>query len=411
MKDELDLSLEILVLLVLAVFMLLFGFLLFPIQTGALPYNPDATYGLFLVIVSFQVIAMGKTPFGDFRRSWLLVAIGIGAAILGMTACFIPGYLTGFARISVGLALLGGGLSLLVQLLAAEEKARTWMRIGGLLRQLTMACALVYMLTIILGEITLFPAVATGTQTAVLLVLYGAGFAYLSWCVWKVGRLHPSPAPAQGRDGGVSTKWFGIAREASLPLSVAILILLGTLLTLLGLLLFPVNLGLLAFSPDGQLGLLLTVMAIQMMSLGETPLGQFKRSGFLMIVGLVFVALGVVSSVVPGLLTGVIQIFLGLLNVFGGGVSLIQRYLSKGRAGGTTPIPARVAPGVRRVTAIQMALNGVAIVFGISTLAPGLVPGLLVAGVLVVNGLLVFILASALSTVIGGRSSREAPSV
>src|SRR5512139_1547384 len=129
MKDELDFSLEILILLVLAVFMLLFGFLLFPIQAGALPYNADATYGLFLVIVSFQVIAMGKTPFGDFRRSWLLIAVGICAAILGMTACFIPGYLTGFARISVGLVLLGGGFSLLVQLLAVEEKARTWMRI------------------------------------------------------------------------------------------------------------------------------------------------------------------------------------------------------------------------------------------------------------------------------------------
>ena len=68
MREESDLSLEIVILLILGVFMLLFGLLLFKIHTGDLPYNPDSTYGLFLVIVSFQVITMGKTPFGDLRR-------------------------------------------------------------------------------------------------------------------------------------------------------------------------------------------------------------------------------------------------------------------------------------------------------------------------------------------------------
>jgi len=161
-------DLEIVILLVLAIFMLLFGVLLFPIQAGALPYNADATYGLFQVIVSFQIIALGKTPFGDFRRSWLVVVIGICSAILGMTACFIPGSLTSVVRISVGLVLLAGGLSLLVQLFAAEEKARTWMRIGGMLSHLTVACTLVYALTIALGAITLFPGIAAGTLTALL---------------------------------------------------------------------------------------------------------------------------------------------------------------------------------------------------------------------------------------------------
>ncbi len=407
MNEELDFSLEIVILLLLAVFMSLFGFLLFGIRTGALRYNPDATYGLFLVIVSFQIIAMGKTPFGDFRRSWLLIAIGMCAAILGMTACFIPGSLTGFTRVAVGLVLFGGGVSLLVQLFASEEKAKTWMRIGGILRQLTIACALVYMLPIILGAIMLFPGVATDRQTAILLVLYGAGFAYLSWCLWKIGRLYPSEAHTQERESTGSAKWLGIFQEASLPLSVAILILLGILLTLLGLLLFPINLGLLAFSPDGQLGLLLTVMAIQTMALGDTPLGQFRRSWSLIIVGLAFAALGVVSSIVPGLLTGVIQIFVGLLNVIGGGASLIQRYLPMRRASGTPPTaPAGVLPSLKKMMVTQTALNSVAMVFGISMLAPGLVPGPLIAGVLVINGLLLFILASALWTVIGVQSSR-----
>jgi hypothetical protein len=49
-------------------FMLLFGLLLLKIHTGVLPYNPDSTYGPFLVIVSFQTISMGKgTPLPSQR--------------------------------------------------------------------------------------------------------------------------------------------------------------------------------------------------------------------------------------------------------------------------------------------------------------------------------------------------------
>jgi hypothetical protein len=156
MNAEPDPSLEIVILLVLAIFMLLFGVLLFPIQAGVLPYNADAPTGFSRSLSLFRPSHWARPPFGDFRRSWLLVVIGICSAILGMTACFIPGSLTPVVRVSVGLVLLAGGLSLLVQLFAAEDKARTWMRIGGILSHLTVACTLVYALTIALGAITLF---------------------------------------------------------------------------------------------------------------------------------------------------------------------------------------------------------------------------------------------------------------
>jgi uncharacterized membrane protein HdeD (DUF308 family) len=401
MDAELDSSVEIVLLLVLAIFMLLFGFLLFPIQTGALPYNADATYGLFQVIVSFQIIALGKTPFGDFRRSWLVVVIGICSAILGMTACFIPGSLTSVVRVSVGLVLLGGGLSLLVQLFANEGKAGTWMRMGGILSHLTVACTLVYGLAIALGAITLFPGIATGTLTASLLIVYGAGFAYLAWCIGNVRRTNPLASPPQRVVGVSASKGFGILGEAALPLSVALLLLLGVLLTLLGLLLFPVNLGLIAFSPDGQLGLLLTVMAIQIISLGDTPLGKFRRSPSITLVGLAFAALGIVSSIVPGLLTRALTVLLGVLNVAGAGVFFFKRYFPGlyGSHGAT-----RVAAPAN-IEKTQTMLNWVALAFGISMLVPQLIPGLLIAGILVVNGLLLFRLASNLLKITGMQRS------
>lgn len=192
MREESDLSLEVVILLVLGVFMLLFGLLLFRIHTGDLSYTPDSTYGLFLVILSLQIITMGKTPFGDLRRSWIVVIIGICTAILGMFACFIPGLLTALVRILVGIMLFVGGIALLLQLFISEEKAKKWMKISGILQQLTIACSLVYIMSVILGLITLIPGITTDPQTAVLLIIYGISFFYLSWCIQKVTILYPS---------------------------------------------------------------------------------------------------------------------------------------------------------------------------------------------------------------------------
>lgn len=191
MREESDLSLEVVILLVLGVFMLLFGLLLFRIHTGDLPYTPDSTYGLFLVIVSLQIITMGKTPLGDLRRSWTVVIIGICTAILGMFACFIPGLLTALVRILVGIMLFVGGIALLLQLFISEEKAKKWMKTSGILQQLTIACSLVYIMSVILGLVTLIPGITTDLQTAVLLIIYGISFFYLSWCIQKVTILYP----------------------------------------------------------------------------------------------------------------------------------------------------------------------------------------------------------------------------
>ena len=186
-----DLSLEVVILLVFGVFMLLFGLLLFRIHTGELPYAPDSTYGLFLVIVSFQVITMGKTPFGDLRRSWAVIVIGVCTAIIGMVACFIPGLLAEPVRILVGVILFAGGLALLAQLLFSEDKARIWLKIPGILRHLTIACIVVYVMSIILGLVTLLPGITTDGETAILLIIYGIGFFYLSWSILNVTRTYP----------------------------------------------------------------------------------------------------------------------------------------------------------------------------------------------------------------------------
>lgn len=142
--DESDLSFEVVILLIFGVFMLLFGILLFNIHVGDLPYSPDSMYGLFLVLVSLQIITLGKTPFGDLRRSWIVVIMGICTAVLGMIACFIPGYLTDLIRILVGIMLFAGGIMLLFKLLISEKRMKSWLKTPPIVRHLIIACSLVY---------------------------------------------------------------------------------------------------------------------------------------------------------------------------------------------------------------------------------------------------------------------------
>ena len=414
MRKEYNFSIEVVILLIFGVFMLTFGFLLFKIHTGDLPYNPDSTYGLFLVIVSFQIITMGKTPFGDLRRSWALIIIGICTAILGMVACFIPGYLSELVRMLVGIILSIGGIALLVQLFTSKEKAKIWMKVPGILQQLTIACGFVYVITVILGLITLLPGITTDSQTALILIIYGISFFYLSWCIHSVSKVYPEePVDLALNKSNLNNKSkgrFSLFNEASLNLAPAILLVLAILLTLLGILLFPVFMGIIPYSPDGEFGLLLFIYAIQIMALGETPIGPYKRSRLLIIIGLVFTTLGIFSCIVPGILTGMIQILIGLLSIIGGVILLIKRFFPPSHETEDSPNKKVTVPSiVKKLIITQTLMNIVAIVFGVSALAGGLLPGLVVAGLLVIYGIILIILVIILQKINQMEMSVEQP--
>ncbi|MGW4566196.1 hypothetical protein ACWEN3_28560 [Streptomyces sp. NPDC004561] len=396
-EDDPDTSLEIFILLILGLFMTLFGGLLFGIDSGSLPFNPDSTYGLFLVIISFQAAALGKTPFGDFGRSWLLVIVGFCAATVGLFGCFIPGISSAFLRILVGVLLLCGGIVLSAQLWISKQKARAWLQIGGILRHLTIACGLTYVLMVILGISTLFPGTMANIQTAVILLVFGISIFYLAGCLWRVALLYPAEWQARSvRHAPMGTR-TRIFQRAPVPLSQALVILLGILLILLGGLLIPVGAGALPFSPDGQFGVLLTIMAIQTACLGQTPLGQFRRSWLIMAVGAIFAGLGIVAAIVPGVLTDALRTLVGVLNIAGGGALLIKLYIATRSQARSAP--ATVPAEMRRLGVNQAAQGCAAIAFGVIALVPGLIPGLIVPVILIIYGLLLIEMVSLLSKV------------
>jgi len=396
--DDPDATLEIFILVVQGLFMVLYGVLLFGIDAGKLRYAPDSTYGLLLVIIAFQAITLGKTPFGDFRRSWVLVIIGFIAAAIGLFGCFVPGVSSTLLRTLVGVIFIIGGIALSAQLWISREKARAWLRAGGVTRHLTVASALVYLLMLILGIRTLLPGIMTDTETAVILVAFGLSIFYLAGALWQARRVHPVDAQARSAD---STLHIALLQNASLPLGNALIILLGTFLILLGLLLFPVGLGLLPFSPDGQFGALLTIMAIQVACLGQTPFGQFRRPWLIMSVGIIFAGLGIISAIVPVVLTDAIRILIGILNIAGGAVALITVYVSfraMTRSGEEGP-PAPLPPELKKLAINQTAQGAAGILFGVTMLVPGLIPLLIVPFILVAYGLLLFWMVRLMSAV------------
>jgi hypothetical protein len=79
----------------------------------------------------------------------------------------------------------------MLQLLFSRDKARLWLKAPGILRQLTLACILVYLFSIVLGLVTLLPGITTDPQTAVLLIIYGISYFYLSWCIQNANRAYP----------------------------------------------------------------------------------------------------------------------------------------------------------------------------------------------------------------------------
>ena len=72
-----DLPLEAVILLIAGMTLLITGVLLFPVSTGALAYYENGLYGLLLVMFAVQMIALGKTPFGDLRTSKLSLVVGV----------------------------------------------------------------------------------------------------------------------------------------------------------------------------------------------------------------------------------------------------------------------------------------------------------------------------------------------
>ncbi|MEK8093958.1 hypothetical protein WOC76_15700 [Methylocystis sp. IM3] len=382
MQQESDVSVDVAILLVLGIFSLVLGARIF--STSSWP--PQSAYGLFIVVSATHSLTLGKTPFGDLRRSWSLITLSFLVAAYGMYVAWVPAN-PDFVRRVVGAILFIGGSVRLVGLFVDRAAARNWLSIGGVLISLTIACSIVYALTAILGALTLLGILAP-TTTAILLLLFTMSLFYVAHCLEQVDRLYPMD---EGRE--TATGDFGWVRQATLSNSQAFSFLMGTFFLCLGFLLSLVSVGLLPFSPDGQIATILTVVAVQIMSTRDARHPDAKQSGSVLIIGVVLAGLGAVSATFPGALTGVLSALFAIANLISGAIGLAAGFRSGAEAERSV-----VASELRRVHAIQTVTSFLMLLLGLSFLAKIVWPSvfghpllsLAAAGILMVTGFLYF---------------------
>ena len=356
-----DFSLEAVILMIGGEALVLAGGVLLGAASGALPFAESGLQGLLIFIFALQALTLGKTPFGATRRSPGTIGLWMAVASVGIVAGMIPNVLGPLPRGLLGLCFAGGGGAQLVSLARDGERRALWKREGGPLRPLTPLCATVYALSIpvglALGGVFSLP----WKGTAVLLFLLGGALLLLAAVLDAVYRRYPEARRAV---------------ETSEPLSFShtMILVTGVFMVLLGLLLVPVVLGVLPFSPSAQLGLLLFIMALRTMAAGETPLGSFPRTRPVVAAGLIFSVLGTFSCLVPEILVAPLVVLVGGLNVAGGALPFLRRG------------PSSAHPLARRLAKTQDILNVLAILFGLSMLFPGIIPGLVTGVLLAANG-------------------------
>lgn len=366
-----DIPLEVVILLITGMALLITGILLLPVSSGALPYYENGLYGLLLVIFALQIVTMGKTPFGDVRRSRLIIAVGAVIAAVGIVTCFVPDVLTRLSRTLLFICLGPGSFLLFVQMVFAKNKFRTWIKQGGIFRHLIFACCLVYGLSMLIALLLWNQQMLSTEMTAASVLIYGAAVVYLACVLGFIYRKYPE-AEKRYR-GGVE---FSIDQ--------AMLLLMGIFMVLLGTLLIPVNLGRLSFSASAQLGLLMVIFAVQMLASGNTPLGPFPRSRLMILSGFVFAALGIVSCIIPDILVPLLTVLVGVLNILGGLITLIKIFIPLLRR--SDEIRGPVPPILKKLFAVQLTMNLLTIMFGTSMLVPYLVSGLVIGVILAANG-------------------------
>ena len=202
-------------------------------------------------------------------------------------------------------------------------------------------------------------------------LLYGAAIVYLALVLRAVYLRYPEAAKPPEKD-------------AALPIDKAMLLLMGVFMLLLGLLLIPVSRGKLPFAGSAQLGLLMIIIAIQMVASGSTPIGPFRRSWLMVGCGFLFAALGIVSCIVPDVLVPLLTYLVGALNVCGGAIVLVKSFLPRLSRRGEPRQPR--PPILARLFAATVIMNALTIVFGTTMFFSGLLPLAVIGAVLAANG-------------------------
>lgn len=359
---ESKLGLESVVLLLFVMTMLILGFVLSTLFTGAIEYSVFGFYGITLFLFGFQIFALGKTPVGDAKQSLAVFIIGLIISLLGIVLCFttsVPEYIPKYLIA----AILGvSGVILFIRMLTSKNQYPFWKKSGdSLLMRLAFVSTIIYVFDILFALILILENIIPLTVKIVFAFLFGVILFWFTIIRQKTLIKYPVTSPAIGLD------------------ILSILILALYLITL-GILMIPTNIGLIEFTGSAQLGLLMVIFAIQTIAIGNTPIGAFRRTNFVVILGITMAVLGITAIFVPDILVFTLNLLIGLLNIVSSLIFFIKN------------IPSLIKSKEpkdkisKQMSAASFAMNIFAFLFGLSMLISGLITGLAQSALLFLFG-------------------------
>lgn len=382
--EEVNISLEVILLLAVGVIMLVLGAVLFPVSAGALPYYEDGLYGLLLIMFGLQIQTVGKTPVGFVKRSWPILVPGIIIAVIGFVTCFIPGIFGDIPKYLVFVIFGVGGILLVLQMFFGKEMYQVWKtRGGGIFTHLSVSAASVYFLEILIAifiAVQIFqPRLLPTILLAVVALLYGISLFYLALVLQSVYRFHP--------ESDVSMRTSGTALGTVMGMQF------GLFQMVVGCLLVPVNLGLLPFAVSAQQGTMMVLLGVQALVIGAIMTFAFTRNWIVFLSGMVFVAVGAFAIMVPDTIVGFLVILIGAFNIIGGLYLFYSLYGPKPKPGGPAPKPeGKVLRLARLIQALTLLTVILMIIFGVSVFIQNLIPGIIIGIILACFGLSQFVM-------------------
>ncbi len=133
-----------------------------------------------MVIMAFQVLALGKTPLGIYERSYPLILIGLAIVSMGIYSCIIPGLITGWILIPLGIWNIITGSAGLIRLtlpLLLRTNRHPDETHHLPVKKLLFTVTLLHLATIFFGMNLVSPGIIPGI--AVLAILFSLGLLFL----------------------------------------------------------------------------------------------------------------------------------------------------------------------------------------------------------------------------------------
>lgn len=393
LSDEVNISLEVIHLLASGLILLVLGAVLFLVARETLPYYQDGVYGFLLVIFGLQLQIIGKNPIRCVERSWPVLIPGIIITAIGFITCFIPGIFGDIPKILVIVIFGVGGILLLLQWFVSKGMSPSEKTSGdGVLSALTLSCAAVYILMILVAVLVVMqmylPGVLSTELLAGIALFFGMVLIYIAVTLRNMYPLHPA--------SDIS------ANTHCMPLATVMGMQYGIFMLVSGCLLVPVYRGLLPWASSAQLGTMVVLLGVQALVVGNMMTLTFKRNRIVILVGMVFVVVGSFAVIVPDVLVTLLGVFIGFFNIFGGFYLMYNLIRDLIGPKSTSEVPAPKPEGkdlhllllllvLAFLTAILMILIGVAM------LIIDRIPGIALAIFLAAFGLILFALFYVLS--------------